>query len=176
MDNEDIVIEPSAVLLDPATGKGSVTLRNIGVYDCGYKIKTTHPLSYSVRPSTGILKKQEEVGVLFSAKYLGHENPKTLCRKDLERHKFLFQFVGGTRTLIENNLHRLFTKPGIKIIEKRLSVTTTEDMPVTGTAPSTNSLRSSSPEEKESCVLVLVSLCIIGYYFGLLLQKHLLGS
>lgn len=174
MDNEDIVIEPSAVVLDPDTGKGSVTLRNIGVYDCGYKIKTTHPLSYSVRPSTGILKKQEEVGVFFSIKYLEHETPKQISRKDLERHKFLFQFVGGTRSLIENNLHRLFTKPGIKIIEKRLSVTTTA-VPVSDTVSIPDSLRSSSPEEEESCVLVLVSLCIIGYYFGLLLQRHVLG-
>ncbi|OAG31729.1 hypothetical protein NEDG_00204 [Nematocida displodere] len=157
MSIESIVVHPSDVLLKKDTGLCKLRVKNTGDLDYGFKIKSTHPACYSVRPSTGILLKYDEIEIVIRQNR-GKD-------QDMQHHKFLLQFAPATKELIRENLQELFNLPGIEKVEKRLSVLYSSDADVSA---------GEEAGEKQSLVFFVASL-FVAYYTSMLLKKILFG-
>lgn len=157
MDRDKIALEPAEILISRDTKEGSITLRNTSGMDCGFKVKTTHPASYNVRPCLGVIERGKAVAVSIS-----------LQRTDehLSLHKFQLQFVAGTKVLLEENLARLFTLPGMELIEKRVGVryADEEKMALEGFRM-----------DNEGDLPFFVCVVIVLYYLLILLRKLVFG-
>ncbi|KAI5170625.1 hypothetical protein NEFER03_0084 [Nematocida sp. LUAm3] len=149
-------IEKEEVVLDRKTREGVILMRNGTSSDYGFKIKATHPDNYSVRPSTGILERGAEQ--VIEIKHIAKS-------ENYQSNKFLLQFVMGQRVLIETNLQKLFSLPGIEKIEKRLSVRYALERK-----------KNENPVKKEESILLIFSALFITYYLGLLLKKMIFGA
>lgn len=82
MSDTSIMILPSKFIkIDQATKKGKITLQNNVLSGGAYKIRTTSPKDYSVRPNIGIIKPLQtvEINVML--------NTDTI----LKQHKFMVE-------------------------------------------------------------------------------------
>lgn len=64
MNTSSIMIFPSkSIVIDSVTKKGQLTLQNNALSGGAYKIRTTNPKDYSVRPNVGIIKPLQTVTI-----------------------------------------------------------------------------------------------------------------
>ncbi|EPR78585.1 Vesicle-associated membrane protein [Spraguea lophii 42_110] len=53
------------IIIDPTTKKGNIIIHNRGLTGCAYKIKTTNPKGYTVKPSIDIIPPLENATVII---------------------------------------------------------------------------------------------------------------
>ncbi|OAG30605.1 hypothetical protein NEIG_00117 [Nematocida sp. ERTm5] len=115
LEDGEIVITPFEVVINKDTGYAEITLRNITKSDYAFKIKTTHPLNYKVKPSIGMLAgcKSQTIAIEMIS------TDKVL---NLRSHMFLFQFIKSGHTLTAESLKQIFLLKGVKILEQRIGI------------------------------------------------------
>ncbi|KAI5185274.1 hypothetical protein NEHOM01_0732 [Nematocida homosporus] len=155
-ESHGLIFSESEVILDREKQEARIIITNTSSVDYGFKIKATHPESYSVRPSTGVLEKGKEVEVLI--RILAGE-------EQITQHKFLMQFVAGHRGLLEENLPQLFGLPGIEKVERRFAVRYHQE-----------SKKEEVHVEKEENILLVLASVFIMYYLAMLLKKMIFGG
>ncbi|KAI5180907.1 hypothetical protein NEOKW01_1148 [Nematocida sp. AWRm80] len=143
---KDIIL-PESILINRAIKEGSICVSNTSGTDYAFKIKTTHPTNYKVRPSTGILSANSTITITINI----------IKIEDISKHKFLFQFIPGTKEVLQQNLKKLFSLQ-LNIIEKKIGIhySTTEP-------------------KQEYNWLLCVSVIFILYYIIILIKKLVLG-
>ncbi|KAI5192004.1 hypothetical protein NECID01_1741 [Nematocida sp. AWRm77] len=158
MNGEKITLEPSEILIERKTKEGKLTLKNMSSEDYGFKIKTTHPTHYNVRPCLGVVERGKAVEVyvvlLRPEEYLG-------------THKFQIQLVMGSKILLEKNLSGMFSLPGIELIEKKISIRYMDEI--------TPTTVEGFKIDSEKNLLLFVCGLIIMYYLLILLRKLVFG-
>jgi len=157
MDQDKISVEHPEVVVNKETKRGRIHIRNSSGSDYGFKIKSTHSSMYLVKPSIGVIEKSKDVSV--SVELLEKD-------EDVTKHKFLVQLVPGTKNIIEENLQKIFSLPGIEKIEKKLSVRY---------AVSEKKEKEAPQKSEEKSVFVLISALAIGYYLCVLMGKLIFG-
>ncbi|KAH9385459.1 uncharacterized protein NEMAJ01_0355 [Nematocida major] len=113
--DNSIIVLPFEVVLERDTKRGEITLRNVTTRDYAFKIKTTHPTSYKVKPSIGMLPGGAEQIVCIEM----HTKQESPVLKD---HKFLLQFAESMQILTEKSLKHIFQVKGVRTVEQRLDV------------------------------------------------------
>ncbi|KCZ82522.1 hypothetical protein H312_00180 [Anncaliia algerae PRA339] len=80
---EEILIDPeSTISIDPVSRRGEIVMNNQGMVGKGYKIKTTKPDDYTVKPNIGIIHPLQKSVIEIIVQ------PKT---KISSEHKFLIE-------------------------------------------------------------------------------------
>lgn len=158
-ENSAIIISPFEVILDKETKKGELLLRNITKKDYAFKIKTTHPENYKVKPSMGILDGHKELHV--SIELVGHKQIY-----DLSEHRFLFQFVESAQALTNESLKQIFLLKGIKTLEQKISIRY---------AGALNSEDAHSTAEPNKDIILWLAIGFIIYCTAILFRKILFG-
>ncbi|RVD92186.1 inositol metabolism VAMP-associated [Tubulinosema ratisbonensis] len=80
---EEVFIDPECtIMVDPSTRRGEILINNHSMTGKGFKIKTTKPDDYTVKPNLGIIHplQKESIEIIVE--------PKTLISND---HKFLIE-------------------------------------------------------------------------------------
>ncbi|KAI5159670.1 hypothetical protein NEAUS03_0489 [Nematocida ausubeli] len=152
-----VLITPFEAVMNKDTGHGEIVLRNVTKSSYAFKIKTTHPTSYKVRPTIGIIEGGKSQIIVI-------EIIDPHIEQDLSTHKFLFQFAEMAQELKTESLRQIFLLKGVKIIEQRVSIRYS--------SPLVNQEISDSKAQEESPFVVAASVFII--YSTLVLFRNLL--
>lgn len=151
------VIIPQEVLIRKETGRCVLVMKNISSTDYAFKIKTTHPKSYLVRPCIGVIEHGEEAVIEIE-----------LIEKDgnLSKHRFLVQLAFGPRAFLQDNLQRIFVLSGIEKIERRVSVRYLSD----------SKPEERPPIEKEKSLFALLAVLFVLYHLMVLIRKMIFDT
>lgn len=156
---EDVAV-PQEILINRETGRSVLVLKNVSPLDYAFKVKTTHPKSFHVRPYIGVIEGGEEATI--EIELIGKV-------ESLSQYRFLVQLVVGPRSFIRDNLQRLFMLSGIEKIERRVTLRyLCEDQKQLETKE-----LSETPEKSLFSLLVII---FILYYFISFLWKMLIGN
>jgi MSP (Major sperm protein) domain len=102
-------------------GRGEVKIVNEGNESYAFKVKTTDPALYTVKPSVGILPGK-------SALVLKVQRLKELGEKgDPGSNKFLFRFTPCNKRMKAEELRELFNLKGIEVIDRKVDVRMEEE-------------------------------------------------
>jgi DNA-directed RNA polymerase I, II, and III subunit RPABC2 len=123
------------------THKRSLKLKNPGEGTVAFKVKTTQPKSYIVRPSTGVLKSKEEQEVTIVLQ--GAEtNPN-----EIASHRFLVQAakVDDNKDVVSKEEWSTFSKDSIQEQRLNVSIDVKEEAPAKATTSQAQSRSSALP-------------------------------
>lgn len=115
MEAEKLQISPEAALLNKKTGAASLEITNRAEVSYAFKIKTTHPAIYSVKPSIGVLEKGKSARIEIM-------NLKMEGAPDVKKQKFLVKFSPCNRQMSPSDLKELFNLKGIEVIDKKVGI------------------------------------------------------
>lgn len=115
MEKDGLEVSPKNIVLDKATGTGEVKIINRSNDGYAFKVKTTHPETYSVKASLGVVPKGQEATITISC-------TKAEKDSDTRGHKFLIKLLPCNARMSANDLKELFSLEGLRPIDKKLSV------------------------------------------------------